>query len=388
MIKYSSYAVIVALASLCVLSSCERIEDDFTEGNFYPIDPDNTSMVDDTSVVDPPIYDPRDCWSEGLTARHNAVYNRYFTRYEGGWTGGDATYSIPLSPTSNLWLFGDTFLGFVNDDRSRPGTPLINNCLVLQEGEEFTTIHGYEAGVPTAFLKPPELDWWYWPGHGQVYNGNIQLVMFAMKRTNEGGIFSFDYAAIDLYELSFPDFEVIRYERKTLFDGINFGACLLRQNDQTYIYGMEKVGWRKYLHAARISGRDIFSTWEYSAEGNTWSTNRVDSRRLFSDVSDQFTVFNRDEKYFLVTQDHTLGAEIYLYEGDSPVAFNDNQKILYCTPETEGNIFTYNAFVHDQFSNEESLFISYNNNSKVFADLFRNADNYRPYFVEVSGWKE
>ena len=34
-----------------------------------------------------------------------------FYPYRQGWLGGDAAYSVPLSPGRTLWLFGDTFIG-------------------------------------------------------------------------------------------------------------------------------------------------------------------------------------------------------------------------------------------------------------------------------------
>ena len=61
--------------------------------------------------------------------------------------------------------------------------------------------------------------------------------------------------------------------------------------------------------------------------------------------------------------------------------------LAYCTPETKGDIFTYNAFAHTQFLDDGALLVSYNVNSFNFSDLFANADNYRPYFVWVKGWE-
>ncbi|HET9698974.1 MAG TPA: hypothetical protein VFP40_19020, partial [Terriglobales bacterium] len=37
--------------------------------------------------------------------------------YSEGWLGADDAYSIPLSPTKSVWLFGDTFV-------ADPGTTL------------------------------------------------------------------------------------------------------------------------------------------------------------------------------------------------------------------------------------------------------------------------
>ncbi|GJM33874.1 MAG: DUF5005 domain-containing protein [Saprospiraceae bacterium] len=371
---------------LFAISSCD-VDDDFTSGNFYPVDyvPPEEEVGDTT---DTPVYNPQDCWDENVFARHNTTFNNYFTRYGDGWTGGDATYSIPIDDNTNLWLFGDTFLGTVRADRSRSGSPLINNTIVLQEGETFTTFHGGTAAAPKAFLAPPEEDWWYWPGHGQVHNGQVQLIMFALGRTSQGGAFGFEYTAIDLATLSLPDLEIISVERKMLFDGANYGACLLQYDGFTYIYGAYKTGLNKFMHVARVPGTDLSQEWEYFAGANSWTTNVSDSKAVFSNVSEQFSVIHRPNGFYLMTQNYFLGKELYLYSGPTPIGPFENRQTLFCTPETNDRIFTYNAFVHEQFSTENNLFISYNNNSHFFVDLFSNADNYRPHFVNVEGWLE
>ena len=39
-------------------------------------------------------------------------FNQLFTRFS-EWTGGDATYSVPLPDGRVLWMFGDSFIGTV-----------------------------------------------------------------------------------------------------------------------------------------------------------------------------------------------------------------------------------------------------------------------------------
>ncbi|MEE4608513.1 MAG: DUF5005 domain-containing protein, partial [Desulfobacteraceae bacterium] len=53
-------------------------------------------------------------------AAPDPFFNRLFARTGGGWTGGDGTLSVPLGDGRTLWLFGDSFLGKVNPDGSRP----------------------------------------------------------------------------------------------------------------------------------------------------------------------------------------------------------------------------------------------------------------------------
>ena len=88
-----------------------------------------------------------------------------------------------------------------------------------------------------------------------------------------------------------------------------------------------------------------------------------------------------------MTQKIIFSPEILLYESDTPVGPWTNERTLYCTPELEGNIFTYNAFVHPELSRNGDLFISYNVNSFNFGDVFADVNNYRPRFIRVQNWQ-
>ena len=109
-----------------------------------------------------PVVDPEEpeeitceqstCWDASLYACRDSVYIKLFTRNK-GWTGGDATYSVDLMNGKTLWMFGDSFIDQVSEDRSRPTFRLINNSLVLQEGSKMTTFHGGTAANPQAFAN-------------------------------------------------------------------------------------------------------------------------------------------------------------------------------------------------------------------------------------------
>lgn len=367
------------ISSCFALVSCEDETRDFTSGSFYPVDPSQTNpdTTKDTTVVVPPVTN---CWKDPVSVSLATDFNQWFTRYS-GWTGGDATYSILLPDGRTLWLFGDSFIGTVRPDRSRPGSSFYRNAAMVQEGNEFTTlpVNG------NAFIRPPDPGWWYWPGHGVADGDTLRVVMFGMKSTGTGA-WDFAYGSLDVATYHLPDLSLISIERKKAGPAINFGAGVMTTGDYTYIYGAEKVGFSKYLHVARVQGRNLNSQWEYF-DGTGWTTDESASARLFSSVSEQFAVFEDGGKFYLLTQHHILGGEIYLYDADSPTGTFKNKRTVYCTPQShQGELFTYNAFVHPQFSGNGELLVSYNVNSGSFADLFQNADTYRPYFVRIKGW--
>lgn len=380
-----SLIIFLSISILAGFIACDT-DDDFTSGTFYPDlpmnDPDTGKMEEDTMVVHP----PGACWDSIYMTRPDFEFNERFTRYGGGWTGGDATYSIPLPDGRTIWLFGDTFLGTVNPDRSRPHSAFIRNSAMVQDGDQMTTLHQGGAGNASAFVSPSESDWWYWPGHG-IAGDSLQVIMFGFRSTGGGGGFDFAYTSVDLATFSLPDIKLMSLERKIADPTINFGAAVLEHGGYTYLYGAEKDGLGKYLHAARVEGNDLSSEWQYF-DGENWTADISKSTRLFAHVSEQFSISEFDGKFYLLTQAHILGAQIYLLTGDSPVGPFYDQRLVYCTPQLTENTFTYNAFLHRQFSDEEEVLISYNINSFDFNELFENADLYRPYFIRVKNWQE
>ncbi|MBI1226631.1 MAG: DUF5005 domain-containing protein [Bacteroidetes bacterium] len=371
----------ITLCLLCfamvLAAGCKDEKDDFTEGSFYPpgaVQPQNPST--DTTITT-----TEKCWEAPIETTKAVDFNQLFTRYS-GWTGGDATYSVPLPDGRTLWMFGDSFIGTVNPNRTRPNSPFKRNAFVVQDGDEMTTL----TGGATAFVEPAEAGWWYWPGHGISHGDTLQVILFGFKSTGSGA-WDFAYASVDIATFSLPDFQLLSIERKITDPPTNYGAAILQDDGYLYLYGSEKQGFSKFLHTARVPGDNLNGEWEYF-DGTGWTTDPSQSARHFANVSDEFAVFKSGDRYYLLTQHHILGGEIYLYDSDNPVSGFSNKKLLYCTPQTGVNgQFTYNAFAHPQFSQGGELLVSYNVNTNNFADLFKNADTYRPFFVRVKGWE-
>lgn len=158
----------------------------------------------------------------------------------------------------------------------------------------------------------------------------------------------------------------------------------MEDGDYTYVYGVRAPNPEKYLYVARTNA-DLTQSWEYF-DGSNWTADRGGAASIFEGVSEQFSVWKDGGTYYLLTQHNVFGAEISIYNAASPAGAFADGKVVYCTPETGGDIFTYNAFAHTHVY-QDSLLVSYNINSFDFNDLFKSADNYRPYFVKIGGWR-
>lgn len=319
-------------------------------------------------------------------------FNKLFTRYGGGWTGGDAAYSIPLGGGKVLWLFGDSFLDTVYADRSRPASSLVRNTFVVQQGKSITTMYSGTPDAPDAFITTDDPDnEWYWPLDGTVQDGVLYVYMAYFIRTGDGA-WDFQYQHTDLFQFSLPGFtEISRTTVWDVYPEIMFGATVMEDGEYLYIYSPETYTFTKYTHVARVPLNNLFATPEYY-NGTDWvnTVPALTEGRLLKfggspvDVSAQYSVFFHEGKYRLVTQEGFLGPKIHSYESLSPTGPWKTKKLIYTTPENTGTIFTYNAFIHPEFSSTSGgLLMSYCLNTNNFWELFSNADSYRPKFVWI-----
>ncbi len=313
------------------------------------------------------------------------IFSNLFNTFGGGWTGGDGAYSIPLPDGRVLWTFGDSFLGTVQPDFSRPGTPMINNSFVIQDGNQLTTLAGGTPNQPQAYVKPTDNpNHWYWPGDGRVIGNKLYMFMLRIRNTGQGGVWSFEHIGTDMAVFSLPDITLIdQYEVVRTKDYL-FGVHTLEEDDFIYIYGTRRVfGLQAVVARMHKSDPATIEHWN----GSDWTPNFAGNAYMMRSngqalgVSNMFSVFKYKGKYRLLTQEDFLGSKIYLYSGDTPTGPWRSQVLVYETPETGGNLFTYNAYAHPHINHSTNgMLVTYNVNSQNFWDLFGDARIYRPRF--------
>lgn len=324
-----------------------------------------------------------------ITAVPDPYFDSLFTRYGGGWTGGDVGYSHLLPDGRVMWLWGDSFLDTVYPNRRRPVVPFIHNSITItDDAGNFTTFHGGSEKNPKAFFpsKDPKI---YWTNSAFLSKDKkyAYILMANIFNTNEGGIFGFKFrgSSVGLIELS--TMTKIGVKDFSMDSIIDWTATTLEEENYVYIYGAESTKYTKFAHVCRTSVNNPMKKIEYF-DGTNWTTDAKKSSRLLKGVSEQFSVFNYQNKYYLLTQEGFIfSPDIYLYDAASPVGPFTNKRKVYTTPQTGGNIITYNAVAHPQYIKDGQLLISYSVNSTDGRDLYKNADNYRPYFVRLSGWQ-
>lgn len=341
---------------------------------------------------------PRSTGTSGITAAPALRWDRLFNAYSDsgvGWTGADSTYSVRLPDGRIVWIFSDTFLGPVDAGGGRPATtPFLHNSFIVQSGRRLRTVHGGTAAEPDSLVSPPGADpdtSWYWAAAGTLGIGTLDVVYNRYDKTGPG---SFDFAwvgsVLARFDLAGPRLIDIT-DLPSARPNIQSGSWLSYEGGWTYHYRIEDLSSEKYLHIARVRGRDLRRPWEFFT-GAGWSPHEADSARVLDKISGQFSVTRHRGGYVLITHDTSepFSSQIVAYFSPTPVGPFTGKASVYSTPETGAtgtygnpNVFTYNSCAHPELSRPGRLLVSYNVNSFEPDDLYQDVSIYRPRFIDV-----
>lgn len=325
---------------------------------------------------------------------------KMFARDCCGVTGADGDYSVLLPDGRSVWIFGDSFLGTVNPDRTRAKRSpwFIRNAMAVQEADTLRSLYQIINGWESSFVIPPnapkgkqfsEDSLWYWPGDGFIEGGKLKVFMseFYQEKPVDWG---FAWTSANIATFSLPEIKLEQID-KLHYPGdleIHWGHAVCDGDEQyTYIYGAENK--TKNLYVARAPKGNILAPWTFFT-GTDWSSDPKMARPMLAITgSEQFSVFRWKDKYVLVVQEGGfMTREIVSYYADTPYQGWKNRKVLCLAQLPEDvasteNLFTYNSLAHPQFVENGELLISTCINSFVVEDVFRDASKYRPVFVRI-----
>jgi hypothetical protein len=344
---------------------------------------------------------------QAQSSSFDSTFTGYFRRTT-GWTAGDATISVPLLNGEVAWLFGDSYIDNVDVNGTVPCLFQVRNCMVLQDSTNLnsmtTFLDNSQSGIHrTPFKVGNQVDTTvFWPNGGYV-TGDTAILFFTRFRNSDLG-FMGNY----IFRYIISSSTLLPAQQLPVNDILYFGNAVILDSatNYLYVYG-SKINWIVFEpYVLRIQANDLFGTWEYYTGGGNWSTNGSLAQRISTQaVSPGFSVFKRNGKYYLVTQENGyltcgIGLEIYSRYSTQPYGPFANTATLYTIDDVyQGDtLVTYNATAHAEYITNNELLISYNVNGtlldtvpphtcpspcvNVFTDRMP-ADLYRPRFVRV-----
>jgi surface antigen/fibronectin type 3 domain-containing protein len=335
------------------------------------------------------------------TATVNSTLNTIFNTYgdQGGhWTGGDESLSIPLPDGRTAWFFGDTMLGTVNTDGTRPpNQPMVHNTMVIQQGGSLvdTRISGTTAAPKSlvgAADDGTEGNFGWWPGEGRV-NGDKLEVFYTHVGDGGSGEFAYNTLARAVATFALPSLTLTSLTTLPLaqHQKISWGAAMVDgQDGYTYIYGTESKARTTYLKIARVANSaGLSGTWQFwtgASDGSAqWSTDVDAATDVMSGVGTGFSLKYLNGRYTLVTFDlsQPFSKRMLAFFAAQPTGPFTDQTLIYEAPEAGVNgAYAYNARIHPQATPSGSDFtVSYNVNT--VGEMSNDARLYRPRFVNV-----
>jgi hypothetical protein len=333
-------------------------------------------------------------------------YEAPFQRSQ-GWTGGDGVFSVGLDSNRFLWLFGDTFIGEVRDNRNVDFV-LVNNTIAVQDGKEPkpTGINFYYGqtiqGKPDAFLRPSDGVGWFWPYHGVRTKDGLFLFLIQVERTD--GMPGFDFRAVATWlgKVSNPDDPPESWQisqQKIPWSGENrlWGSSVLVKGQDCYIFGTvdePSEGIRQnHLILARVPAAQIMdlNQWRFFSNGE-WVVEADRAQGLSANVANEFSVSFQpalNQYLLLYTQDSLSKYMVFRLAPELHGPWSEPVRFYRC-PEAEWDprIFCYAAKGHPELSlSPEELIVTYTTNSTDLALIESDARLYRPRFLRLRFWK-
>ncbi len=366
-------------------------------------------------------------------------WNDLFQNNTQGFLGADGAYSIRLSPTTVLWMFGDSLIGKRKAGK-RTDVSMVNNTLALQIGNDpasatvrfywnppeqpkdgiFPTpqeiavsrsnarpsfeeagAHGAKPGKPRPFFTPESPGSWFWPFDAAKVQDGLAVFLMKIEKTPEGGILGFRQVGSTLAWIDSPHKSPKRWRPK--YSSIPFskvwhgkqrfyGSSVMTWNGFLYIYGHEEITIPsppvKHLILARapLSSVSDFSTWTFF-DGQTFQANAEAVARLATPVPSEFTV-RKVQGGFELFQSWGNHKQRGMFRRTAPHPWGPWSKEIYlgnCEEENWDKTFCYSAKAHPHLSAPAGKEIfTYCTNSSDFWKMLEDTRIYYPRFIEIA----
>ncbi len=322
-----------------------------------------------------------------------------------GWTGADGAYSLPISSSRTLWLYGDTCIGKVVEGK-RVAETMVTSTVAIQEGMgkdakvRFFIRHG-EDGKPAAILTPKNEKGWFWLRHGALVGERLYLFLAQIDKTNDPGVFGFRQIGQWIGVIPNPQDEPLSWcidqlevpaTILTSTRELSFGSAVLESDGFLYIYGTDQdfssPTHDRYLVVARAPVESVtdFATWRFYNEGR-WDPDYHACSPLVGGMATECSVsfLPKFGCYALVYTELGMSPKILVRSAPTPWGPWSEATTVYECPETRigKDVFCYAAKAHPEISGPDELIITYAANSFDFSQLFNDARLYWPKFVRV-----
>jgi hypothetical protein len=330
-------------------------------------------------------------------------YDRLFEPTN-GWIGADGDFTVALTNGLTLWLFSDTFIGQVRDNRRIDAT-IINNSAAWQQGTD-TASGGVEFfhrvapdGKPAALITPADGKGWFWLADGIVAGGSLFVFLPQIERTDDKSVFGFRQIGAWLGRIANPlapptQWQVtqtkIPFAKFEPEGSRSFGSALFATNGFIYVFGTRgqtNSGSQMILARAPAAGLDDFAAWQFRTRDG-WSPDAEAAAGLCDGMATEYSVswLPSLQRFVLVCTENGLSAKIIARTAAEPWGPWTAAAVVFRCPEAkwDKDVFCYSAKAHPMLAAAgDELLVTYAANSFEISNVLADARLYWPRFVRV-----
>jgi hypothetical protein len=328
--------------------------------------------------------------------------------YTNGWLGADDAYSVALTPTDSLWLFGDTFVGTPETKLRSESKTMVRNSIGIShcEVDHPCTIKYYwqkpDDPKPRSFFDTGTDALWYWPMDG-IFDGKILYVALMAVRNKPGAgpndAFGFEivgtkFAIIDNPRAS-PDKWNITVRDLTA-GGLWTGVSMVPDGKYILWYTQvskgEGIGYMAVMRVPRDKMANPSASWEHLNDKTQWVPGLAgdDAQKAIDQPISETSVRYHPSinKWIEIsTGPEFPSPRAVVRTADSAVGPWSAPQTIYEFPEMkrdhpgyDKDTFCYAVKEHIEFT-EAKIAMTYACNSMVISKVMKNMDIYRPRVV-------
>lgn len=214
-------------------------------------------------------------WDPDVKVYSDSLYNAYLTRYK-GWNGGDGCTSLLLPNGDILWTFQDSFIGEIDDDRSRDPAKntFVRNAAFIQKNGALNShelLNPADGGPKTWITVPGAVDGdkdLYWEGYAQIVDGKVQLLMGHMHL--EDGVLA--HQATDVAVFSLPGMKLEK---------------IVSSDPMPENLALHKNAYASSTHTGDVGSPDAVTDGELATR---WGSNYTDDEWIYVDLGQSSTI--------------------------------------------------------------------------------------------------
>jgi hypothetical protein len=332
------------------------------------------------------------------------VYKDMLIPQKTGYLGADGAWSIPLSATKNLWLFGDTLIGSIVDGKRSQNFEFINNSIGIQDftipppNTEFIWDTSGEMAISFFSHRQGTTGKFYWPTMGTVINGELFVFNYSIEMSTDTFIIHGTVLIRVPNPLDPPDKWIQKaYDMGFGSNSLGFHSAMITEKPYIYFIGFKDTETERQAVLARVliadlvGGKlgDAYEFWVDSPDGPYWGSKPENLIPLFAPGNAETGIhYEPDWDLYFCTTYYPETPEIYLTVAPNLTGPWSEPVCIYQVPEHKGTIAigSYAVKPHKELSTKPGeLIITYVTNANEPNDLFteKGLGIYYPCFLRV-----